>query len=317
MIPGPSVPFFSSGPIALVGSCYNTNNRGFSSAATASSKAETVFSFSHIAGVFSANPPRHETSVTRRLDCATGALECEAKAPESGLTALPPVKLGDVINLNFGGEVGNPCAAAPASVTPAIKWAGMISVDTRTQSVRFLGTIAGFPSYEAYLRVDQGPPVTLIQETPAPGATAWSLLTTRSLDKKAKYEAFEGEWKENGDDFRILVAGDRAVITSMIAGAYIQKTGTAVQLDGSTLRVSYPAVTRESLLAERYASNIIDGILAQGKVNTIDLKFVSGTLTGVGRYWGFHQERNRTTGVITRVTSIVQHPPMNATYSRM
>lgn len=317
MIPGPGVPYLLNGPLPLIGSCYNTNDRGFSSAPTASSKAETSISFSHVGGVLGAVTTNHQPGRSKRINCATGAIECDAVASAGGLTAFSPAKLGDVINFNISGEAGNPCITTPNALTPAVKWAGMFSIDTRAQTVRFVGTIAGFPSYEAYLVVDGGPPITIFTESPVPGSSAWSLLTTKVVDRTAKYQALEGEWKEVGDDFRIRFAGSNAVITSRTSGQYIQRSGTVQRVDANTYRLTYPAATRESLIAQRYVPEIIDGILAAGKVNTIDFRFVGETLTGAGRYWGFQQERNTVTGMITKVNSMNLNPPINATYTRL
>lgn len=193
MIPGPGIPFVVA-PLPIIGSCYNTNDRGFSSAADASAKASSTFRFSLVNGVFDPGSVQHDVDVTQRFDCETGRVTGEALADKAGVTALPATRLGDIINITLATKAINPLISAPDVVVPGITWGGVISVDTQRQRVRFIGRISDFPSFEAYLRVDGGPPITILNESPAGGSTAWSLLNERSVDVEVPYFALEGRW---------------------------------------------------------------------------------------------------------------------------
>lgn len=191
MIPGPGVPYFANGaPLGLVGPCFNTNDRDFDSGDWADSKLLTTATFNFDGSTVKDFDAENQVGKTYRVDCATGVGTCEKQATAPQDTAMPAV-LGKTININVAAAASNPCAPTPDFITPAIKWSGLFAIDTVAKTIRFTGTITNFPAFEAYVVVDGQPPITMFQEPPAPGSTAWSLLTTRSIDVSKPYKTAE------------------------------------------------------------------------------------------------------------------------------
>jgi hypothetical protein len=230
MIPGPGIPG-TNGPLPWVGSCYNTNNRGFSTAFDAEAKVTTGARFeSNGAAVTGFSRETPQAPNTLQYDCATGAVTCDKPPNPAGLAVDDPAVAAGMVRLRMRGEGTNPCVGAPESLTPAIKYDLTAEFDPAAGYVSIKGTLAQFPSYEAYVQVGQGQPTMLFTESPAPGSTAWSLLFNRSIDKTVRYVALDGVWKSDdpGSRFTLKIQGDQVEWSERSAGG--QGLGRTVSL---------------------------------------------------------------------------------------
>lgn len=197
MIPGPGIPYLTNGPIPWLGSCYNTNDRGFTSAKKARSKVSSMMTFTYERGQLKDFHADHPPGKTFRLNCATGKAECEKEVATAEVAEMPAL-LGSTINISVSAKGVNPCLELPLGIEnvlpdwskPAVSWNGTFTIDTQAKKVRFIGTIGDFPSYEAYLIVN-GITFSIFEESPAPTSTVWSLFQTRTIDVTVPYEVEE------------------------------------------------------------------------------------------------------------------------------
>ena len=194
MIPGPGIPGTVQ-PLPLVGNCYNTNNRGFSKDVTAEAKLTVRVRFSIDGQVLSAvSTDKIPSAITEQYDCPTGAVTC-SKAPDlGGIIVDQPTIVAGIVSIRLRGSGTNPCLPVPAALTPAIKFDVMVQIDPSTGFVKSDGTVARFPSYEAYVRLNDEPPVVIFQEPPSPGSTAWSLFFDRAVGNQIVFANFDGDW---------------------------------------------------------------------------------------------------------------------------
>jgi hypothetical protein len=178
MIPGPKI---------VDGRCYNTNNRGFSHDQQADAKITAIVDFDvTAAGVGNVNKRTPPLGTTIQYDCDSGAVLQTKQASNKD------VSIGDVafsagkVTFAMDGEAANPLIS-PQQLTPTIKFHGTVTIDTISRAVSWDGTIARFPSYEAYIEVDANPPVTIFQIAPAQDASPWSLLFNNHIDPTVPY----------------------------------------------------------------------------------------------------------------------------------
>jgi hypothetical protein len=291
MIPGPNIPFVTNDPVPWIGSCYSTNDRGFGAhppVVTAPVKDAKVASAMSIG--IQANQLGPVTSelaimgVTERYACETAELECIETASAEDTSLSAPAMVGDRIRFTASASAKNRCTMLPF-LTPGIKWDGSFLVSPREGTVRFTGTIAQFPAYEAYVSLNGGPAVPIFQEGPEPGSTAWSLLFNRSIDKVAHYRPIDGAWEsqDTARRFRIEISGNSA--------AFIEK-----KAGGATLRREVPVASIPGASGFRiYRSNTDQGVLnfldfapdiqaemlrRNPQPSYVDLFFVDGELRG-------------------------------------
>ncbi|MDB5581526.1 MAG: hypothetical protein JWR80_6702 [Bradyrhizobium sp.] len=240
MIPGPGIPW-TTGPLPWVGSCYNTNNRGFSSSPDAEAKLTTGARLKTngitIADFVPETPP---SANTQQYDCTTGAVTCD-KAPDiSGLAVDAPVAIAGRVRVRLRGSGLNPCISIPAFMTPTIKYDLTVDLDSATGYATISGTLAQFPAYEAYATIGPWPTVSLMTEAPASGATAWSLLFNRPVDKTVRYAALDGVWKSTdpGARFTLTVVGDQVQWSERAAsGQTLVRAATLTRQPGKGYRL--------------------------------------------------------------------------------
>jgi hypothetical protein len=182
MIPGPQ--FAGLGD----SSCYNTNDRTFDSSLEADSKIIAEIEFDVQApGVGNVSKTIPPLGKTIRYDCNDGTVLKTGQASNENVSLGDPSYDAGVVSFAVDGDAANPLIAAPRGWTPSIKFHATVTVDTNSKSVQFVGTIARFPAYEAYLSVDDGPPVTIFQISPDHDATAWSLIFNNSIGPSVPY----------------------------------------------------------------------------------------------------------------------------------
>lgn len=174
MIPGPHI-----AGIPVDSTCYNTNDRSFSTSEDAEAKITIISEFdSSAAGISNVKNRTPQIGQTIRFDCTTGAMLNTGTASNQNIAIGQAKSAGGVITYTVDADASNPLIA----LSPSIKIHGTVKLDTNSRSVSFDGTLARFPAYEAYISVDNGKPVSIFAISPASDASAWSLLFNVSID---------------------------------------------------------------------------------------------------------------------------------------
>jgi hypothetical protein len=140
--------------------CYFTDQRSFSSNQGASHRMQSrvVLDFSGDAGRISSEShtvgPTHEISCTTGLD--HGGIR-QASNDRMDFSALR--RNGNRYTIDVRGATGNPhFTLVPV---PDADYEGTLTIDMDAGRVTFTGKVDDFPAYEAYLRVNDGEPITL------------------------------------------------------------------------------------------------------------------------------------------------------------
>jgi len=168
--------------------CYNTNDRSFSDNPGDDAKITEIIEFD-VTSVGLANVTKSAPTIgqTIRYNCDDGSIIATAQAKPDNVTIGNLSYNAGVVSFSLDGEASNPLVPAPNALTPSIKFHGMVKLDTNSRSVGFTGTIARFPSYEAYIQVDGGKAKAIFQIAPNHDATAWSLLFNNSISPTVPY----------------------------------------------------------------------------------------------------------------------------------
>ena len=140
------------------GTCFATDQRGFSSDVAASARvhAETRFSFD--SGAVRSEPPRSTETVA--VSCSDGNLKCQRTAIPSGQFAtVRATKSGASLDLTAAAR--NPCVAG----APNVDFNGRLELVKIGANVRvsFVGKVEAFPSFEMYASLNGGAPQPLFQ----------------------------------------------------------------------------------------------------------------------------------------------------------
>jgi len=174
MIPGPHI-----AGIPVDNTCYNTNDRSFSTSEDADAKITIISEFdSSAAGVANAKNRTPIIGQTIRFDCTTGTVLNTGTASNQNIAIGEPKSASGIITYTVDADAANPLVA----LSPSIKIHGTVTLDTNSRSVSFDGALARFPAYEAYISVDNGKPVPIFTISPASDASAWSLFFNVSID---------------------------------------------------------------------------------------------------------------------------------------
>jgi hypothetical protein len=182
MIPGPQILGIGDS------TCYNTNDRSFTSAIGAEAKITAIAEFDLTSvGIANFKTDAPDIGQTIRYDCSTGAILKTGKAADTNISISKPTLAGAAASFAVDADAANPLINAPETFVPSIKIHGTIKIDPTSRSVGFDGTIARFPSYEAYISVNGGEPKTIFQIAPAADATAWSLVWNNHINPTMPY----------------------------------------------------------------------------------------------------------------------------------
>ena len=183
MIPGPQIV-----GIPIDSTCYNTNDRSFSSSLDADAKITVVAEFDvYSPGVGNFTKTIPDLGQTIRYDCSTGDVLATGRASNENVSVGDPSYDAGVVKFDVDADASNPLVQLPSGIVPSIKIHGTITLDTNSRAISFDGTIARFPSYEAYVSVDDHPPVTIFTISPDASATAWSLVFNNNIDPSVRY----------------------------------------------------------------------------------------------------------------------------------
>jgi hypothetical protein len=154
-----------------------TDNRGFSDDVSASSRVVTEFILviaGNTATVEKANNrDLQRIGPSHKVDCRTGV---DIVPPKSASTANmhlgTPAVADGLVEIVVDGRANNPIPP----ISPDIQYGGSFTFNTNDNTLRFKGSVAVFPAYEAYAQVEGGPLTTVFQSPPAPGSTAFNLI---------------------------------------------------------------------------------------------------------------------------------------------
>lgn len=287
MIPGPGIPYVSNGPLPWVGSCYNTNDRDFTSARDAESKVASSVTVTLSDGPAASSINAPKVAKTRQFDCETGKVTCEKSVDLSAVNTSAPRIVGKTVEIDLDADAENACIPlvewTPSQIVPSIKWHGKLIINPGRGLITFRGTVAEFPAYEAYVSVDGGPPITLMTESPSAGATVWSLAKNRVVEKSVNYYSLAGTWQSSdpGKRFRLVCTTLQCEWTENSGANSLTRTVMVEPLpDGTGYRLHRANLDAQLLTFLGFAPAIQTEILSRGpQASFIDLRFNSGALS--------------------------------------
>lgn len=161
----------------LTAQCFGTDNRSFSTEVSASARFGGLILFDTSTGdaTFS-----ETTGITNEYDCHTGTLVCTKVAGVGGFSGIAG-QSGNAITFDYSGEASNPCL----TLAPDIEFSGTVTVDTISKTVSIDGKVDVFPSFEAFVVLEDGIHKPLYNMDPKSGATPEDLVTSPSGGSRA------------------------------------------------------------------------------------------------------------------------------------
>ena len=161
----------------LTAQCFGTDNRSFSNDVSESARFGSLVTFDTSTG----NVTFSEiTGTTNEYNCSTGSLVCSKTAGQGGFSGTRG-QSGSKITFTYSGEASNPCL----TLAPDIEFSGTITVDTSTKTIGIQGKVDVFPSFEAFVILENGTQKTLYNMDPKNGATPEDLVTSPSGGSRA------------------------------------------------------------------------------------------------------------------------------------
>ena len=174
--------FISQQSVSVAGQHFAGDNRGFSTAANASSRTSITVRIETDASK-RANPIiSTSTSIgqSQKLDANGNVIKTG-----TANTGLPTVNGGRDANgnvvLNFQQDTKNPLSPGPQALTPGISTDLTVTVPQSGSSVTAAGTTSGFPSIEMNVTPEGQPTSNVPLNDPGPNGSALSLFNTNSV----------------------------------------------------------------------------------------------------------------------------------------
>ena len=158
----------------MIGDCFFTDQRGFSSARGASARMTSEASISINSDNSYFWSEEHYCGETVEVDCEDGDVEGRETQTNENM-AFTDVSGGanvGVVVLNFKAARNNPLVP----FSPDIDLVGTLTVDRVNRFVEFVGLVDEFPAFEAYVSINGGAPNTIRQLQPTAGAGPESLV---------------------------------------------------------------------------------------------------------------------------------------------
>ena len=151
MIPGPLV------------DCYLTDQRSFSSKRHALSRLHSEGAL-HVDGNDLRLSQAHRCDATHEIDCKTGVVDCEKKGDTDNmkLSLVAETIVDGKAKIKVKLAANNPCFFG----SPDINVEGKINIDFEAKKITFKGKVEPFPAFEAYVVVDGGSAIPLLQLLP-------------------------------------------------------------------------------------------------------------------------------------------------------
>jgi RHS repeat-associated protein len=177
--------FIPTSSVTVAGRTNGGDNRGFSTAANASSRTSISIKIETDPNIRPGNPI---ISVDGKVGGNTGHAGQSTILDKNGnvtktataTTGLPTATGTRDANgtpvVNIQQDTGNPLSPAPAFLTPGISANLNVTVYQDASTVQVNGTAAQFPASELNVTRADGTTTPVIQYTPPPGATPWSLI---------------------------------------------------------------------------------------------------------------------------------------------
>lgn len=167
--------------IPIIGDCFLTDQRGFSSArgASARMRSEATIWIKPDGYTWS---QEHSCGETTEVDCEDGDVEGRKTQNNDNMAfRLSSGSSGRVI-LVFKAGRNNPLV----TFSPNIDLIGTLTVDRINKFVEFVGKVDEFPAFEAYVSINGGSPRIIGQLGPKPGAGPESLFGAANRDFRGR-----------------------------------------------------------------------------------------------------------------------------------
>jgi hypothetical protein len=188
IVPDPSGGTMIQDPV-FTGSCYTTDNRDFTSDASASARmtSQLVLSVDSSGLTNGSGDETEQTGQTNRVKCSDGTSDgCSDHADTSGMK-FSNVKYDAFNNgtlyFSVDASAANPCfpIQIPGHVNfaPNIHYKGQFTIGVQTNVVSYSIEIGGFPAFEIYVQKNSQSPVTVLQQPPANGSTVFDIPSSR------------------------------------------------------------------------------------------------------------------------------------------
>jgi RHS repeat-associated protein len=170
--------FIAPATLNFLGTTYAGDNRGFSSAANASSRSTITVRIETDPSIRPGNPIISQTSSageSRKLD-ANGNTISSATQTQGLPTATGTRDANGDAVVGISQDVKNPLSPGPQMLTPGITASMTMSFTPDGSSVSTTGTASNFPSQELNVTGANGTTTPVFQCTPSPGSNPFSLF---------------------------------------------------------------------------------------------------------------------------------------------
>ncbi|MBB6330858.1 hypothetical protein HNP24_001808 [Chryseobacterium sediminis] len=268
---GSSISLHNINP-AIPNMCYATDDRGFSTDNNATSRLETKFILTlnqDGTGTVSPSSNRTVASLTKKLDCTTGAvLDQKIGSVDKDYIGTPAVADGTVQVL---GQVQGRNLLTPAgSQSPSIDYSFDIKWTPSTTTLTVKTTIGSFPAFELYARQPNGKWVAVVQQLPS--GTPWALggdsfgINSTLIIETKKVSGIKGIFKTPSPEQRFtLEIQDKTVkwTEKNSSGVTLTKEATIRELPDGKFRIERPN-TEDVLTFLGFQPSLRAEILAKG-----------------------------------------------------
>ena len=163
--------------IPVIGDCFLTDQRDFSSDkfATARMTSKAVITIKPDSYDWS---EEHFCGESTEVDCEDGEVEETDTQNNENMSFTESSGSSNSVVLDFKAARNNPLV----TFSPDIDLVGTLTVDRVNKFVEFVGKVDQFPAFEAYVWINGGPPQTIQQLGPEPGAGPGSLIGDANRD---------------------------------------------------------------------------------------------------------------------------------------
>lgn len=167
--------------IPIIGDCFLTDQRSFSSASGASARmfSQALVWVKPDGYTWSQN---HHCGETTEVDCEDGDVEGKKTQNNDDMAFRLSSGSASRVVLDFKAARNNPLV----TLSPNIDLIGSLTVDRVNKFVEFVGKVDEFPAFEAYVSINGGSPRTIEQLGPKPGAGPESLVGAANRDFRGR-----------------------------------------------------------------------------------------------------------------------------------
>jgi len=273
--------------------CFLTDNRGFSSDPGSTARTDTKFTITfNTNGTATVSPGsgRTTTGITKRLNCATGAILAQMAGKIDRDVIGTPAVAGDLVQV-IGQITATdqlvPCA--PTLLTPSADCSFDIKWNRSTTELNVDFTFGTFPAFEIYARQPGNSWVPVFQQLPlgeawqlAGDATGFNFATIRKT-AAVKVPGLSGKWQSPAPELRFIleIVGNKVNwIERNSLGATLTKEVPILDLGNGNFRIER-ANDNEVLSFLGFQQNLRNEILARGpKPSFITFRKDAATING-------------------------------------